>query len=44
MVIYFTSEHLSVIPQVAATANQLDYWNIRKAGDVTSLVYRQILR
>ena len=25
IVIYFTSEHISIIPQVAATASQIDY-------------------
>ena len=29
LVNYFTSEHISVIPQVAVTANQIDYWIFR---------------
>ena len=44
MVICFTREHISVILQVAATANQIDYWIFGAAGDVNPLVSRQILR
>ena len=44
MIIYFTSEHIPVNPQVAATANQIDYWILGAAGDVNPLVSIQILR
>ena len=44
MVIYITSEHVSMISQVAASANRIDYCILGAAGDVNPLVSRQILR
>ena len=44
MVIYFTSELMSVMSHVAVTANQIDYWILGAAGGVKPLVSRQIQR
>ena len=41
--IFYKRAYIS-IPQVAVTANQIDKWILVAAGDVNSLVSRQILR
>ena len=44
MVICFTREHISIILQVAATANKIEYGFLGAAGGVSLLVSGQILR
>ena len=40
--VYFTSKHISVNPQVTATANQIDYWILGAVGDVNPLESRKL--